>query len=308
MMVGGKLRTKLTCVTQEGTANANELRQRPELSREVSTDSVKSGNSFKAAKPEDKAKPGAGTEKAKASTAIQNSLKRLQDAKDGKRGLKMLLLCDIKLTDADISALAPAVKTSTCLRSLSLYGCGITATAAKQLASAIASHESLTMLDLGNNAIGAKGVEDVSNALIHNSSLLNLGMACTDMQDAGATAMSHILRMNCSLTEVYLNKNNITEVGAQELAGALLFNDSSRLRKLFVYGNPLGDAGINEFKKLSQEAPMAQERVPMSEAMALAFVMGMHERLGAGSQMRCVCLCVIVGCRKTHAMCRSCLC
>ncbi len=35
---------------------------------------------------------------------------------------------------------------------------------------------------------------------------------------------------------------------------------------------------------------MAQERVPMSEEMALAFVMGMHERLGGGSQMRCLIL------------------
>ncbi len=86
----------------------------------------------------------------------------------------------------------------------------------------------------------------MSNALIHNSSLLNLGMANTKMEDGGATAMSHVLRMNCSLTEVYLNSNNITEVGAQELAGALLFNDSSRLSKLFLYGNDLREAGINE--------------------------------------------------------------
>jgi hypothetical protein len=265
------------------------MRQRPDhlgLSREMSTDSVKSAPSSAKAKPDDKAKPGGNAEKAKPSTAIQNSLKRLQDAKDGKRGLKMLLLCEIKLTDFDISSLAPAVKTSTCLRSLSLYGCGLSPIAAKQLASAITTHESLTMLDLGNNAIGAKGVEAVSNALVHNSSILHLGMTCTDMQDAGATEMSHFLRTNHIVTEVYLNKNNITEVGAQELAGALLFNESSRLRQLFVYGNPLGEAGISEFQKLLQEAPMAQERVPMSEEMALAFVMGMHERLGSGSQMR----------------------
>jgi hypothetical protein len=66
-------------------------------------------------------------------------------------------------------------------------------------------------------------------------------------------AMAHVLRMNCSLTELYLNSNNITEHGAAELAGALLFNDSSRLKKLFVFGNPLGEAGIHEFTKLRQE-------------------------------------------------------
>jgi len=270
------------------SGGSSEVRtQRPELSREMSTDSVKS-TSVKT--PKETGKEGEKSdatkktsEKAKHSVAIQNCLKRLADAKDGKRDLKMLLLCDVKLSDADINALTPAVKTSTSLRSLSLYGSGITASAAKVLAEALASHEFLTMLDLGCNALGAKGVEDVTTALLHNSTLLNLGMGSTDMQDAGATAMSHVLRMNCSLTEVYLNSNNITEVGAQELAGALVFNDSSRLSKLFLFGNPLGEAGINEMVKLRNDSPYAQERVPMSEQMALMFMMGTHERLGASS-------------------------
>ena len=102
-------------------------------------------------------------EKSKQAVAIQNALKRLADAKTGKRDLKMLLLCDVKLSEADISALAPSVKTSTCLRSLSLYGSGLSGAAAKLLADALASHEALTLLDLGNNELGTKGVEDVSN-------------------------------------------------------------------------------------------------------------------------------------------------
>lgn len=222
---------------------------------------------------------------AKHSPAITNSLQRLADAKQGKRDLKMLLLCDIKVTELDIAALAPSVKASTGLRSLSLYGSGLTAAAAKMLAAALASHESLTMLDLGNNALGSKGVEDVSNALIHNSSLLNLGMARTDMQDEGATAVSHVLRMNMSLTEVYLNNNGITQIGAQELAGALLFNDSSRLSKLFLFNNPLTEAGIMEFVKLIQDSPTVQERIALSEELALAFAMCTHKRLGENSKL-----------------------
>ena len=97
--------------------------------------------------------------------------------------------------------------------------------------------------------------QDVCNALIHNTSLLALGLARTAMGDSGATAMAHVLRINCSLTEVtlitcfasvrdgvwqvYLNSNDITEEGATDLSGALLFNDSSRLSKLYLYGNPL---------------------------------------------------------------------
>ena len=225
-------------------------------------------------------------EKPKVSVAVQNCIKRLENAKEGKSDLKMLLLCDVRITEYDVAQLTPVVKASTFLRSLSLFGSGITAAGARQLASALSSHESLTMLDLGNNALGPKGVEDVTNALLHNSTLLNIGMASTDMQDAGATHIAHVLRMNASLTEVYLNSNSITEVGARELAGSLMYNDASRLKNLFVFGNPLGEAGTQEFVKLRQEVPMAQERHPLGDEMAMAFVMGTHERLGEISAVR----------------------
>ena len=162
----------------------------PGIVREVSTSS-NPGSATGSLNDKGEAGKKLAAEKEKLSIPVQNSLKRLADAKDGKCDFKMLLLCDVKLTGADIAGLMPAVKTS-CLRSLSLYGSGLTATTAKQLANALAAHESLTMLDLGNNALGSKGVEDVSNALIHNSSLLNLGLASTDMQDVGATVTIHV--------------------------------------------------------------------------------------------------------------------
>eukprot|EP00961_Rhodomonas_salina_P029216 393841-Rhodomonas_salina.1 len=130
-----------------------------------------------------------------------------------------MLLCDTKLADHDITFLAPTVKTTTWLRSLSFYGCNLSLSSAKLLADALASHESLTMLDLGQNELGAQGVEAVCNALIHNSFLRTLGLANTKMGDQGATAMAHVMRINSCLTEVYLNSNGIQQEGANELAG-----------------------------------------------------------------------------------------
>ena len=127
----------------------------PGIVREVSTSS-NPGSATGSLNDKGEAGKKLAAEKEKLSIPVQNSLKRLADAKDGKCDFKMLLLCDVKLTGADIAGLMPAVKTS-CLRSLSLYGSGLTATTAKQLANALAAHESLTMLDLGNNALGSKG-------------------------------------------------------------------------------------------------------------------------------------------------------
>ncbi|EKX54034.1 hypothetical protein GUITHDRAFT_160781 [Guillardia theta CCMP2712] len=227
------------------------------------------------------AKPREEEKKSGSSKATEAAVQRLRDGR-----CKMILLCDIKLNDPDVTQLAPAVKQSTCLRSLSLHGANLSVSSAKLLANALASHEALTMLDLGNNLLGSKGVEDVCNALIHNTSLLALGLARTAMGDSGATAMAHVLRINCSLTEVYLNSNDITEEGATDLSGALLFNDSSRLSKLYLYGNPLGKAGVDEFKKLEKDCPFVQERVPLDDARALAFAMATHKRLGENSQVK----------------------
>ena len=156
-------------LVQEGPALSSTHSSAPPL--DSSQIAAASGNTLLAATPAALLPPPDPSkkkteEKSKQAVAIQNALKRLADAKTGKRDLKMLLLCDVKLSEADISALAPSVKTSTCLRSLSLYGSGLSGAAAKLLADALASHEALTLLDLGNNELGTKGVEDVSNNLM----------------------------------------------------------------------------------------------------------------------------------------------
>lgn len=145
---------------------------------------------------------------------VEAAVNRVKD-----QGKQAMLLCDTKLADHDITFLAPTVKTTTWLRSLSFYGCNLSLSSAKLLADALASHESLTMLDLGQNELGAQGVEAVCNALIHNSFLRTLGLANTKMGDQGATAMAHVMRINSCLTEVYLNSNGIQQEGANELAG-----------------------------------------------------------------------------------------
>ena len=43
--------------------------------------------------------------------------------------------------------------------------------------------------------------------------------------------------------------------GASELAGALSFNDHSRLSKLFMHKNPLGEDGVRELQKFLEDCP-----------------------------------------------------
>jgi hypothetical protein len=43
--------------------------------------------------------------------------------------------------------------------------------------------------------------------------------------------------------------------GASELAGALSFNDHSRLSRLYVHNNPLGPEGVEELGKFLQDCP-----------------------------------------------------
>ena len=43
--------------------------------------------------------------------------------------------------------------------------------------------------------------------------------------------------------------------GASELAGALSFNDHSRLTKLFMHKNPLGEDGVRELQKFLEDCP-----------------------------------------------------
>jgi len=205
-----------------------------------------------------------------------------QNLKDGNRSL---ILCNRKLTEEDMHVLAPAIKASS-LRSLSLFDTQLSIGSIKMLCRALASHDSLTMLDLGHNRMGSEGVEAVCNTLIHNSSLLTLGLANVGMGDKGAALLADVVRLNRTLTEVYLNSNDIQEEGAKELAGALVFNDHSQISELYMFGNNMGEAGVAEMLKLLEDAPEAEENVPLDAEKALAFAMGTHSRLGAGCHIQ----------------------
>ena len=79
--------------------------------------------------------------------------------------------------------------------------------------------------------------------------------------------MAHVMRINCTLTEVCLNSNHITDKGTKELVGAPVFNDRSRLSKLFLFGNDTNDLGVKGFPscKLLQDRDSSdvEKRVPL---------------------------------------------
>lgn len=223
--------------------------------------------------------PAVPTEKPK-NSIVEKAVQRL---KNGCNKSVTLLLCDTRLSDDDVQHLSKNIKQSTSIRTLSLFDTHLTVNGAKLLSEALSSQDYLTMLDLGHNDIGSQGVEAFCNALIRNSSLRTLGLANTNMGNSGATAMAHVMRINCTLTEVYLNSNHISDEGAKELAGALVFNDRSRLSKLYLFGNEMTDVGIGEFQKLLQDSPEVEERVPLCTEMTLALALGMQSRVGEDS-------------------------
>ena len=257
----------------------------PSSQQRIGTNSSRPSRNIKKDQSQSDQRKGSPTREVVVSEKPKSSIveKAVQRLKNGGNKSVTLLLCDSRLTDDDVQYLAKNIKLSTSIRTLSLFDTNLTVTGAKLLSEALSSQDCLTMLDLGHNKIGSQGVEAFCNALIRNSSLRTLGLANTGMGNSGATAMAHVMRINCTLTEVYLNSNQISDEGAKELAGALVFNDRSRLSKLFLFGNEMTDVGIGEFQKLLQDSPEVEERVPLSESMCVALALGMHPRVGEES-------------------------
>lgn len=52
----------------------------------------------------------------------------------------------------------------------------------------------------------------------------------------------------------------------------------AQISELYMFGNEMGEDGIAEFLKLLEDAPDAQENVPLDVDKALAFAMGTHSR------------------------------
>jgi len=131
---------------------------------------------------------------------------------------------------AGAKALATLLRSDTLqLESLELCENKIHDFGVKALADALAGNTSLTFLGLGSNLIGDEGAASLAEALKKNSGLRFLdlsssGLTSHRISDAGAKALSTALWVNSSLQQLDLSRNDISNNGADALAASLAEN------------------------------------------------------------------------------------
>ncbi|XP_077086527.1 NACHT, LRR and PYD domains-containing protein 3-like isoform X2 [Siphateles boraxobius] len=183
--------------------------------------------------------------------------------------------------DEVLQKLLPVV---TATRSAQLINCGVTDKGCATLASALRSNPShLRNLYLSYNKLGDSGVKLFSAGLENPHCKLEiLGLVDCGVTDEGCVALASALRSNpshlreldlsynklgdsgvklfsavlenhlCKLEILGLSDCGVTDEGCVALASALRSNPS-HLRKLYLFGNKLGDSGVKLLKDLKDD-------------------------------------------------------
>ena len=102
----------------------------------------------------------------------------------------------------------------------------------------------LKSLELVNAARGTAGCQALSNVLRTNASLKVLTLDHNQLGDAGVAALVSELRWNFGLSSLSLKYCDIGPAGAAAIGENLLGSVQSKLQKLSLMGNPLGDEGL----------------------------------------------------------------
>ena len=106
----------------------------------------------------------------------------------------------------------------------------------------------LVHLSLFGNNVGAKGASHVGMYLQQSRSLTELDIGKNNIQDEGVEALFSSLNRSSRLIYIRLHHNGISCRGAKAIAIALR-DKSLRLEDICLYGNHIGDAGINALAK-----------------------------------------------------------
>jgi hypothetical protein len=159
---------------------------------------------------------------------------------------------DIRFEELDLESvcrlMAACCASSSKVRKVQLWCCGLDAEAAEVIASSLRNNSVVTELSLGsNNGIGPWGAQALGGMLCVNDSLKTLKVYMCNVGDEGAGHFAVALRQNRTLEGLSLGKNGITHVGAASFAVALPFNETLKL--LDLQYNPLGDDGVEALGK-----------------------------------------------------------
>jgi hypothetical protein len=144
--------------------------------------------------------------------------------------------------------MAACSATSSNVKKLVLWTCGLDAEVVEVIASSLRSSSALTWLYLDcNKDIGPWGAQSIFKMLLVNTALKYLHLFGCFVGDEGAGHLAVALRRNRMLEELFLGNNDITHVGAAAFAAELPFNQT--LKNLNLDNNPLGDGGVETLAK-----------------------------------------------------------
>ncbi|XP_032898042.1 ribonuclease inhibitor-like [Amblyraja radiata] len=189
--------------------------------------------------------------------------------------LTKLELGENYLGNSGVKVLSTAFRDPDCkIQKLSLNNNQLTDSSARDIASTLNANISLTQLDLGENTLGDSGVkmlsvalrdsdcitsrscgdlssnrltascaQDLASALSTTPSLTELSLGDNKLGDAGVRLLCEALKdTECNIQELRLNNNGLTQSCAEDLAAAIITNDS--LTGLDLSDNKFGDSGI----------------------------------------------------------------
>ena len=113
--------------------------------------------------------------------------------------------------------------------------------------------KSVTALNLSHNRISSKGASSLAKILTGNSVLRELDVSGNNLGDGGVRHLSEALPYAKSLKVLELEENGITDAGVLSLAETI---NESRLERLNLNGNQIGDAASSLFKNLASNETM----------------------------------------------------
>ncbi|XP_023565708.1 nucleotide-binding oligomerization domain-containing protein 1 isoform X2 [Octodon degus] len=140
-----------------------------------------------------------------------------------------------KITSEGGKRLALAVKSSTWICDIGMWGNQIGDEGAKAFAEALKNHPSLKFLSLAFNGISTEGGKSLAQALWHNTSLMTFWLTQNELNDEVAESFAETLRVNQTLKHLWLIQNQITAKGTAQLAKAL--QDNTGIMEICLNGN-----------------------------------------------------------------------
>ena len=175
------------------------------------------------------------------------------------------------IDDDGAKLLATIIKQQTKITAVSFTSCEIGDEGAKALAEAIKTNSgcSITTLELFNNDIGIEGVRAIAEMLTNNTSITELNLGGNEIENEGINILVDGIKSNNTITSIFLNSicidsdgvkalanliqtsttlltielgyNQITADGAIYLADAIKANPHTKLAKLNLRGNAIGE-------------------------------------------------------------------